>query len=136
MDDRLRKLKRSMKRTIFNELIFTNDHKEGVKSKISSMKLLSDDEVLAAVLHLLIHEKTGFELTKSLRARGVQNFEDNEGYLYMLLHRLEQAQYLQTSWKECEEKYYSLTDKGKRLLSLSDRKQTRSLSILKHLMEG
>lgn len=136
MDDRLKKLKRSMKRTIFNELIFTNDQKEVVKSKISSMKLLSDDEVLAAVLHLLIHEKTGFELTKSLRARGVENFEDNEGYLYMLLHRLEQAQFLQTSWKEREEKYYSLTDKGKKLLSLSDRKQTRSLSVLKHLMEG
>ena len=89
-----------------------------------------------AVLHLLLHEKTGFELNKHLRARGIENFEDNEGYLYMLLHRLEHAHYLQTDWKENDEKYYTLTDKGKKLVSLSDKKRLKSLSVLKGLMEG
>jgi DNA-binding PadR family transcriptional regulator len=136
MDDRLRKLKKSMKRTIFNDLTFTNDHKEQIKSKISTMKIKSDDEILIAVLHLLIHEKTGFELNKCLRARGIENFEDNEGYLYMLLHRLEHAHYLQTVWKENDEKYYALTDKGKKLVAQSNKKQFKSLSVVKGLMEG
>lgn len=136
MDDRLRNLKSSMKRTIFNGLAFSNDHKKQIKNKISNMNIKSEEEVLIAVLHLLIQEKTGFELNKSIQARGIHNFENNEGCLYMLLHRLEQAGYLRTDWKASDEKYYCLTDKGKKLLSAADKKRTNTRSVLKEIMEG
>ncbi|MGM0903952.1 MAG: PadR family transcriptional regulator [Bacillota bacterium] len=136
VDDRLRNLKRSIKRTVFSDLTFTEKHKEQIKSKITRMNVKTEEEIIVAVLHLLTQEKTGFELNKSIRARGIQNYENNEGNLYMFLHRLEQKGYLQSDWKENDEKYYSVTNKGTKLLSLADKKSTNAKTIFKEILEG
>jgi DNA-binding PadR family transcriptional regulator len=136
MDERLRNLRKSMKKTVFTGLNFTESHKEQVKRRIASLNVKSEEEMIVAILHILSQEKTGFELTQSVRARGIQNFENHEGQLYMLLHRLEQKGYLQSQWKESEEKYYRVTNKGTRALALVDKKSSSSRSILKEIWEG
>jgi hypothetical protein len=136
MDERLRNLKKSLNKTVFSDLTFTENHKDQIKSKMARINVKSEEEIIIAILHLLTHEKTGFELNKSIRARGIQNYENNEGQLYMVLHRLEQKGYLQTDWKETDEKYYRVTNKGNKLLSLADKKSMSTKSIFKEILEG
>jgi DNA-binding PadR family transcriptional regulator len=136
IDDRLRNLKKSIKKSVFSDLTFTEEHKEQIKGKISVMNVKSEEEIIIAVLHLLSQEKTGFELNKMIRARGIQNYENNEGQLYMFLHRLEQKGYVETNWKEHEEKYYRITNKGNKLLSLAEKKSKSTISIFKEILEG
>jgi DNA-binding PadR family transcriptional regulator len=136
IDDRLRNLKKSLNKTVFSDLTFTENHKDQIKSKLARINVKSEEEIIIAILHLLTHEKTGFELNKGIRARGIQDFENNEGQLYMVLHRLEQKGYLQTDWKETDEKYYRVTNKGNKLLALADKKSMSTKSIFKEILEG
>ncbi len=136
MDNRLRNLKSSMKNTLFSDLRFTEKHKNEVKNTVARLNLKSEDELVIDILHLLVQERTGFELTQRMRARGINNFEKNEGQLYMLLHKLEQKGYLQTFWQGEEEKYYHVTNKGNKLLSLTEKKSSANKSIFKELWEG
>lgn len=134
MDNMLRNLKSSMKKTVFSGLTFTENHKNQIKNKISKMK--SDEEIVLAILQLLTEERTGYELNQKIRARGIQNFENHEGQLYMFLHRLEHKGFVQSFWTENEEKYYSLSNKGCKLIKHADKKSTQTKSILKELLEG
>lgn len=136
MEDRLRKLKKSMTETVFNGLTFTELHKNKVKNKAAKLNLKSDDELVLVILQLLTQEKTGFQLNQSIRARGIENFDHNEGKLYMVLHRLEQKGYLQACWEEADKKYYQVTDKGSKLLTLAEKKRMSTKSILKGILEG
>jgi len=135
MDERLRNLKRSMKKTMFSDLNFTEKHKNQVRDKIARLNIKSEEELVLDILHLLNQKQTGFELTQWMRARGIHNYENNEGQLYMLLHQLEQKGYLQTNWHE-DEKYYLVTNKGNKLLSLADKRRMSTKSIFKELWEG
>ncbi len=76
-----------------------------------------EEDILLAVLQLLMNEKTGYELMQLLRGRGIQTFEGNEGSLYTLLHRLEQNRFIQSSWDHEGAKYYRLNDKGNKMLA-------------------
>ncbi|MGG3468719.1 PadR family transcriptional regulator [Neobacillus pocheonensis] len=135
MDKRLRNLKKSMDRTAFSELHFSEQHRKTIHEKINKQDE-SEETVLVAVMQLLIQDRTGFEITKLLRGRGVQKFEENEGFLYTLLHRLEQAGYLQSSWSpEVKAKYYQLTDKGRKALRKAEKKQSKKQFILNELLE-
>jgi len=136
MEDRLRKLKKSMTETVFNGLTFTELHKNNVKNKAAKLNLKSDDELILVILQLLTQEKTGFRLNQNIRARGIENFDNNEGKLYMVLHRLEQKGYLQACWKEDDNKYYQVTDKGSKLLTLAEKKRMSTKAILKGILEG
>jgi DNA-binding PadR family transcriptional regulator len=136
MEDRLRNLKRSMKQTVFSGLTFTEVHKNKVKNKLSTLNLKSEADVVLAILQLLTQEKTGFELNQSIRARGIQNFENNEGKLYMFLHMLEQKGYLKTFWNEEGGKLYQVNNKGTKLLNQVDNQVKNTRSILKGILEG
>jgi DNA-binding PadR family transcriptional regulator len=135
MEQRLKKLKKAMENTIFQDLSFTDKHREEVKAKARNLQLKSEEDVILAVLQLLVCEKTGFELNRSIIARGISNFEKNEGFLYALLHRLERKNYLQSSWQESR-KYYQLNDRGRKLLEQSEKKSAGRRTALKELWEG
>jgi DNA-binding PadR family transcriptional regulator len=135
MEDRLKRLKKSMDEIKFNQLNFTEQHKKDIKKKIYQSEL-STEEILLAILQILIHEKTGYELVSLLRGRGIQNFDDNEGYLYIHLHRLEKTNCIISSWEKTGVKYYQLNEKGKKLLEKIEKKQKNKRFVFKALLEG
>jgi hypothetical protein len=135
MENRLKNLKKSMDRTTFSQLKFTEQQRNEIREKIIKPDE-NEEDILLAVMQLLSHEKTGFELVKLLRGRGIQKFEDNEGFLYILLHQLEQNQWIQAAWNESEVKYYRLTEKGKKILQKASKKQTKNRFAFNELLEG
>jgi DNA-binding PadR family transcriptional regulator len=136
MDDQLKNLKRAMKNNLFNDLQFTDEQKNIVRKQIRKLQPASDDDILLAILQLLVKEKTGFELSRLIRARGIERFEKEEGLLYMFLHRFEQKGHIQSNWAETDIKYYQLTKKGRKLLAKAENIDNRGKTILRELLEG
>ncbi|MEH7179770.1 PadR family transcriptional regulator [Neobacillus vireti] len=135
MEDRLKNLKKVMDKRTFTDLNFSDKHQKAIRKKINHLEV-SDEEILLALMQLLVQEKTGHELTSLLRARGIQKFENNEGFLYTLLHRLEQSGSIETNWDENGAKYYWLKDKGRKLLNKAEQKRTKRRFVFKELLEG
>ncbi|MFZ7943280.1 MULTISPECIES: PadR family transcriptional regulator [Bacillaceae] len=135
MEDRLKNLKKSMDQTAFSQLNFTDQHRKDIREKINKQKD-NEEDIFLAIMQLLVQEKTGFELAQRLRGRGIRKFEDNEGYLYILLHRMEQNQWIQAAWDRSNTKYYRITVKGKKVLQKAAKKQTKTRFELKELLEG
>lgn len=135
MEDRLKNLKKIMDKRTFSDLNFSDQHQKAIRKKINQLEV-SDEEILLAVMQLLVQEKTGHELTILLRGRGIQKFENNEGFLYTTLHRLEQFGCIQTNWDESGAKYYFLKDKGRKLLNKAEQKRTKHRFVFKELLEG
>jgi hypothetical protein len=135
VEDRLKNLKKVMDKRAFADLNFSDQHKNAIRKKVNQQEE-SDEDILLAVMQLLVLEKTGHELTGLLRGRGILKFENNEGFLYTLLHRLEQSGYIQTTWDDSGAKYYWLKDKGRKLLKKAEQKQTKRSLVFKELLEG
>lgn len=135
MENRLRNLRKTMKQISFNQLDFTDKHRKEIHQQIN-LQSENEEDVILAVLQLLVQEKTGYELSKKLRSRGIKRYDENEGLLYTLLHRLEQSGTLETIWGDSETKLYRLNDKGKKLLNKAENKQAKKKVILKGLLEG
>lgn len=135
MEDRLNRLKQSMDRTTFAPLNFSAQHRQSIHEKIQREEEKEED-ILLAVMQLLAQEKTGYKLSKDLRRRGIRRFEDNEDFLYILLHRLERNGSLHSFWDESEVKRYLLNDKGRKLLQKAEEKQSKKRFVLKELLEG
>ncbi|WP_026677234.1 PadR family transcriptional regulator [Fictibacillus gelatini] len=135
MEDRLKNLKNLRKRNVFNELQFTEEHRQNIYRTIQKEKE-NDHDVVMAVLQLLANPKTGFEIIKNLRSRGIKRFENDEGSIYTLLHHLVQKEYIITYWDENNIKQYALSYKGKKVLKKAERQQKALSSCLKDLLEG
>lgn len=135
MEDRLKGLKKSMDTTTLSQLNFTEQHRKGIREKISKSNECEED-ILLAVMQLLVQEKTGYELVNFLRGRGIRKFEDNEGSLYALLHQLEQDGCLQSGWNESTIKYYQLNNKGRKLLRKIEKQSATKRFTWKGLVEG
>ncbi|MFF2591924.1 PadR family transcriptional regulator [Priestia megaterium] len=99
MDKRLKNLKKTMNREVFAQLKFTENHKKSIREKIKQ-ETHSDEEILIAIMQLLLQKKTGYQLISLLQSRGILNFKENEGSLYVILHRLELRSLLTSSWQE------------------------------------
>lgn len=134
MEERLKKLKTSMQKNTFHQLNFNDKHKHNIYKKIKEQNTEKEDLYLS-IFQLLREEKTGVELLKCLRSRGVQNFEENEGFLYSVLHQLENKGYLKSSWDENQFKYYSINEKGQKLLRKAEKECFTNRFTLKHLLE-
>jgi DNA-binding PadR family transcriptional regulator len=135
MENRLKRLKRIMNQKTFSQLTFTEIHRQSIKNKINNQR--DKEEIILSIMQLLSVEKTGYQLANLLRGRGIRSFEDNEGALYILLHSLENKSILQSSWISKEEaKYYFLTNKGRKLLQQTVKKQTSSKAFFEQLLEG
>lgn len=134
MEERLKELRQVMKKKVFNQLEFTDQLKNSIHTEIRK-QVESDEYVYLSVLQLLVQEKTGVVLITYLRSRGIKRFEDNEGLLYSLLHRLEVNGLLVSKWVENEAKLYSLTDKGQKILRKAEKKYAVKQSYLKEILE-
>ncbi|EEM06694.1 MULTISPECIES: PadR family transcriptional regulator [Bacillus] len=135
MEDRLKGLRKSMENTTFKHLSFSDQHRKQVHEKINK-SYENEEDIFLAVLQLLINEKTGYELAQLLRGRGIRKFEGNEGFLYTLLHRLEQNRFIQSSWDHSGAKYYQLNDKGRKILRKAEKNSAKARFILKELVQG
>lgn len=135
MEDRLKGLRKSMEKTTFKQLDFSEEHRKQVCEKIN--KPYEDEEdIILAVLQLLLHKKTGYELVQLLGGRGIQKFEENEGFLYTLLHRLEKNHFIKSSWDHSGAKYYHLNDKGRKILRKAEKNSIQKRFILKEVIQG
>lgn len=123
-----------MENTTFKHLSFSDQHQKRVREKINQSSEKEED-ILLAVLQLLMNEKTGYELMQLLRGRGIQKFEGDEGSLYTVLHRLEQNRFIQSSWDHEGAKYYQLNDKGNKMLRKAEKNATKARFILKGLVQ-
>ncbi|MED3039121.1 PadR family transcriptional regulator [Bacillus tropicus] len=134
MEDRLKGLRKSMENTTFKHLSFSDQHRKRVREKINASNEKEED-ISLAILQLLSNEKTGYELSQLLRGRGIRKFEGNEGFLYTVLHRLEQNRFIQSSWDHAGAKYYQLNDKGRKMLRKAEKNATKVQFILKGLVQ-
>ncbi|MFE9079608.1 PadR family transcriptional regulator [Bacillus mobilis] len=134
MEDRLKGLRKSMENTTFKHLSFSDQHRKRAREKINASNEKEED-ISLAILQLLSNEKTGYELSKLLRGRGIRKFEGNEGFLYTVLHRLEQNRFIQSSWDHEGAKYYQLNDKGRKMLRKAEKNATKVQFILKGLVQ-
>ncbi|MFL1662202.1 PadR family transcriptional regulator [Bacillus cereus] len=134
MEDQLKGLRKSMENTTFKHLSFSDQHRKRVREKINASNEKEED-ISLAILQLLSNEKTGYELSQLLRGRGIRKFEGNEGFLYTVLHRLEQNCFIQSSWDHAGAKYYQLNDKGRKMLRKAEKNATKVQFILKGLVQ-
>lgn len=133
MEERLKNLKKTMDKTAFSDLHFTEQHRKAIREKMVNEE--NEDTIFLAVMQLLIQEKTGYELVKFLRGRGIRKFEENEGIVYTFLHQLEQDGYLCSRWNDSSRKYYQLNNKGTKLLRKSEKGSTTKPLAFKVLLE-
>ena len=124
----LNNLRKSMKKTTFKELEFKDHHRQAVRQKIE--QLVSVEDLRLVVLQLLTQQKTGYELTQLLHARGMKGLESNEGTLYILLHQLEQEGQLYAYWSDEGEKVYVLSKQGEKSLAQASPKKFAWKSLL------
>ncbi|MHC2832213.1 PadR family transcriptional regulator [Bacillus sp. F9_6S_D1_P_5] len=134
MENRLKGLRKSMENTTFKHLSFSDQHRKRVREKINASHEKEED-ISLAILQLLSNEKTGYELSQLLRGRGIRKFEGNEGFLYTVLHRLEQNRFIQSSWDHEGAKYYQLNDKGRKMLRKAEKNAKKVQFILKGLVQ-
>ncbi|QED46901.1 PadR family transcriptional regulator [Cytobacillus dafuensis] len=134
MEERLKRLRQAMKNNTFHSLSFTEAHEKQVLKKIDNEE--RDEEILSAVLQLFVHEKSGYELAQLLRVRGIKSFENNEGFLYTLIHQLERKNYLHTRWDESGVKLYKLNKNGRKLLQSMEDEYVKLPPLFKVLLEG
>lgn len=135
MENRLKGLRKSMEKTTFNQLNFSDHLRNQVHEKIKYEKEREED-IYLAILQILLNEKTGYELVQLLRTRGIQKFVGNEGTLYTLLHGLEKNNYLRSTWDDAGEKRYQINDKGRKILQKTEAPNQGKRFSLKELVEG
>ncbi|WP_455662809.1 PadR family transcriptional regulator [Pradoshia sp.] len=135
MEKRLKGLKRAMESTSMRNLNFTDAMKKSIHESIAK-ESISEQDAFMNLLELLVTERTGFELSRLLTARGIHKYETEEGSLYALLHEQEQAGMIASSWGPSGEKYYYLTDKGRRALEKTSKRTWRSRLSFKEQPEG
>lgn len=124
----LNNLRKSMQKTTFKGLEFSEHHRQAVQQKIEQLVL--EEDLRLVVLQLLTKKKTGYELTQLLHTRGMKGIDKNEGMLYILLHQLEQEGQISAHWSDEGEKFYVLSAKGKKTLVQASPKNFAWKSIL------
>ncbi|WML48010.1 PadR family transcriptional regulator [Neobacillus sp. PS3-34] len=130
MENRLKKLKQSMKSTVFQDLTFNEKQKEAIRKNVKQENYLEN------IMQLLVTERTGMDLIKLLRARRITRFEEQEGFIYTILHELEQEGLLTHRWDESEYKFYILNRKGLKLLRKMEKSSLEILPLLQRLVLG
>jgi PadR family transcriptional regulator, regulatory protein PadR len=75
----------------------------------------------------------GYQLVQDLNAKAPGLLKTGEGTIYPVLHRLEERELIQSSWREGEtgrqRRYYRISAKGKKALS-ANRRQWAALTQL------
>ncbi|GAM12434.1 PadR family transcriptional regulator [Mesobacillus selenatarsenatis] len=134
MEERLNKLRKSMEKSTFKELSFSEKMRKEIHKQIN-MPDESDDLLTVAILQLLLHEKTGYELKGLLRSRGFKKFEANEGSVYTMLHTLEQKRLIASCWNSEGTKFYQIIDKGRKYLRKQEKESSSGRIVIKGVLE-
>lgn len=134
MENRLNKLRHSMEKSTFKELSFSEKMRKDIHNKINTPDA-NEDEITLAIMQLLYHEKTGYELSGLLRSRGFQKFEDNGGFLYTMLHTLENKRFIISNWNDEGMKFYQISEKGKKFLRKQEKNTAANRIAIKGLLE-
>ncbi|GAE30420.1 helix-turn-helix transcriptional regulator [Alkalihalobacillus hemicellulosilyticus] len=118
MSDPLMNLKDALNKTVFERVEFTEKQKKKTLIQVDPLK---QQKLEAMILQTLYDStKTGFTILKDLKKRiGEEDFQKNEGFVYILLHQLESKRYIQSKWegnKESRIKYYHIENKGRKRL--------------------
>ena len=135
MEDRLKKFKNAMKRTVLHDLNFTEEHKRAIRLKIKQIPETSEEDLVLAIFQLLKQKRTGFELSRLIRVRGIETFENEEGSLYTSLHKFEHKGYLNSIWEAPDIKYYQISSKGLKLLKTLESESDGKAYLLKGILE-
>ncbi|WP_062047574.1 PadR family transcriptional regulator [Bacillus sp. JCM 19034] len=144
MNDPFSKLKESMKKTVFNDFSFSEDRKKTVKDAIHNQRskrqlhMWSEQTVYHVLASLQQERRNGFDISTYLFQLNDDCFKNKEGQLYSLLHLLESRGVLSSTWVEEEgrqTKYYSLTNKGSKILAAQKLESSLTRTSLKHLIE-
>ncbi|WP_307258109.1 PadR family transcriptional regulator [Oikeobacillus pervagus] len=135
MEDRLKNIKKSRVQERFPGLKFTDELRQRIIKTIQQEQE-RDEDIMLAILQLLVQKKTGYELLNHLRSRGVKKFEKNEGFLYPFLHSLENKGYIVGEWGENNEKSYFLSSKGRKLLSKVETKPSSFSMDIQEVIKG
>jgi len=93
------------------------------------------------ILSLLAEQPMyGYQIARELEQRSEGYFEMKEGLLYPALHRMEQEGLLKSEWRRVggsrRRRYYSITDKGKKVLADSVAEWTTFTEKLMRVIEG
>lgn len=140
MNNPFQNLNRAMKNTVFKDVTFSNERKEAVKEAIRAQHHQTElsswkEETIHSILQLLQHEpKKGFDISNQLLQHNELSFQQNEGQLYTLLHLLENKELLESHWEK-DQKYYSLSLKGKKWLSRFSQGSVKHRLALHSLVE-
>ncbi|SER79321.1 transcriptional regulator, PadR family [Psychrobacillus sp. OK032] len=102
-----------MDKTTFSEFNFIEQHRKKIQEKMCAEE--NEDTIFLSVMQLLVQEKTGYELVKFLRGRGIRKIEENEWIVYTFLHQMEQDGYIHSCWNDSNIKHYQLNNKGTKL---------------------
>ncbi|MEH6908838.1 PadR family transcriptional regulator [Neobacillus drentensis] len=135
MEDRLKNLKNIMKTTVLQDLNFTEEHKREIRININHLPKTSEEDFILAIFQLLRQKRTGFELSRLIRARGIETFEKEEGFLYTSLHKFEHKGYLNSNWEAPDIKYYQISSKGLKLLKTLENESESKAYLLKEILE-
>jgi DNA-binding PadR family transcriptional regulator len=134
MEERLKRLRKAMDGGTFQRMPFTKDKNQMIKRGIENSRR-NDQDILLHILQLLLKEKSGHELLKQLRARGIKKYEERQGFLYSNLHKLEQDRILESSWEEGT-KLYRISNRGRKLLQQIEEGNHKNMHSFKALPEG
>lgn len=135
MEERLKNLKNAMKRTVLQDLNFTEEHRREIRRKINHLPETSEEDIILAIFQLLKQKRTGFELSRLIRARGIETFDNEEGFLYTSLHKFEHKGYLNSNWEAPDIKYYQISSKGLKLLKTLENEGDGKVYLLKEILE-
>ncbi|QPC47876.1 helix-turn-helix transcriptional regulator [Mangrovibacillus cuniculi] len=132
MEEQLKKLKNSLHNV--PDLTFSNDDKQIIKQRLEKKAVTSKRNLLLSLFQLLERPRSGTEVLTLLRARGIKNYEYNEGTLFIKLHELEQEGYLQSGWID-DVKEYQITKNGRKQLHALESKQVKEATKLHEIWE-
>ncbi|MCK0471117.1 helix-turn-helix transcriptional regulator [Halalkalibacter sp. APA_J-10(15)] len=118
MNDPLMNVKHAFDKTVFERVQFTENQKKKTLIQVDPLKQKKIEIMILQTLY--DSTKTGFAILNDLKKRiGKEDFQNNEGSVYILLHQLESKRYIQSQWEDnkgAKIKYYHIENKGRKRL--------------------
>lgn len=132
MDDQLKNIRDSLQNV--PGLTFSNEDKQKIQKRVKKHNITPRKSLLVSIFQLLEKPKDGTKLLTLLRARGIKNFEGNEGVLFIKLHELEQEGLVQSRWIN-DRKEYEITKHGRKKMCALERNRIKEATKLYEIWE-
>lgn len=106
IEQRLQQLQDETHTILGEPLVFSEQHKQNVRA------FMQKAELKQSILGVLTQPKSSSDVTQLLYAKNEKLIVQNEGAIMNMLHELELAGLVQSSWNNGEQKQYIVTKKG------------------------